>query len=148
MALFADIETHPTRIDQIFVLEELEVDKSSVIVDFDQSDHSLLITKIKLKILNNRGPGCYKINPLILDNEYVKKEIEMQITSLIESVSLHFDPHLKWDYIKMGIRNIFMKFGFSISKSNKFEMECVEKELNTLHSKLEQTTAHRWQPSV
>ncbi len=126
-----------SRIDRIFVPEELEVDESSVVVDFDQSDHSLLITRIKLKTLNNRGPGCYKINPLILDNEYVKKEIEMQITSLMESVPVHFDPHLKWDYIKMGIRNIFMNFGSSVSKSNKFELECVEKELNMLHSKLD-----------
>jgi len=86
----------------------------------------------------NRGPGCYKINPLILENELVKKEIELQILSLIESVPLHFDPHLKWDYIKMGIRNIFLKVGSEVSRTDKFELECVETELNLLHSKLEQ----------
>ena len=127
-----------SRIDRIFVPANLEVCDSEVVVDFDQSDHSLLVTTIKLKSLQNRGPGCYKINPLILDNEYVKKEIELQILSLIESVPPHFDPHLKWDYIKMGIRNIFMKAGSEMSKSNKFELECVEGELNLLHSKLEQ----------
>jgi len=130
--------TTRSRIDRIFITKTLEILDSNVITDFDQSDHSMLITNFLISNINDRGPGCYKINPTVLENESVKKEIEQQISNLIGTTPDHFNPHLKWDYIKMGIRNIFMTACSRENKSNKFELECAESELNSLHQRLTQ----------
>ncbi len=129
-----------SRIDRIFVSKTLKVLDSNVITDFDQSDHSMVITSFEINNPNPRGPGCYKINPTILDNESIKNEIREQIIDVIKSTPDHFDPHLKFDYVKMNIRNIFMKANSIEARSNKFELECAEKELNTLHEKLNRLT--------
>jgi len=130
-----------SRIDRIFTPAGLVILDAEVVTDFDQSDHSLLITKLKVSTNKPRGPGCYKINPNILDNESVKAEIEGKISILIDQSPTHFDPHVKWDYIKLGIRNIFMEACSNVSKSNKFELKCAESELNFLHGKLESLLA-------
>jgi len=126
-----------SRIDRIFTPADLVILDAEVITDFDQSDHSLLVTKLKVSTNKPRGPGCYKINPGILDNDNVRAEIEKKISTHIDRVPSHFDPHVKWDYIKLGIRNIFMEACSNESKSNKFELKCAESELNFLHNKLE-----------
>jgi len=126
-----------SRIDRIFTPASSVILDAEVVTDFDQSDHSLLITKLKVTTNKPRGPGCFKINPCILENENVKAEIGEKISTLIDQTPIHFDPHVKWDYIKLGIRNIFMEACSNVSKSNKFELKCAESELNLLHSKLE-----------
>jgi len=130
-----------SRIDRIFITRTLKVLDSNVIIDFDQSDHSMLTTNFLISNINPKGPGCYKINPAILENDSIKREIEGQITDLIGNTPVHFDPHVKWDYIKMGIRNIFMVSCSNENRSNKFELECAEKELNLLHQRLTQLLA-------
>ncbi len=126
-----------SRIDRIFITKSLEVFESNVVADFDQSDHSLLSSKFLINSVIQWGPGYYKINPTILETDQIKKDINQQINHLINSVPQHFNPHLKWDYIKMGIRNIFMTVSSIENKSNKFELECAEKELNSLQLRLE-----------
>lgn len=130
-----------SRIDRIFTPSTINVLDSTVITDFDQSDHSLIITKIAMKHQKPRGPGCYKINPTVLDNEYVRNDIEAQLRVIIEQVPQHFDPHIKWDYIKLSVCNIFMEACSIEKKSNKFELETVENELNLLHARRDQLMA-------
>jgi len=130
-----------SRLDRIFLTKSIDVLESNVITDFDQSDHSMLVTTFLISNSNPRGPGCFKINPVILENESVKVEVEQQIAILIDTAPAHFNPHLKWDYVKMGLRNIFMTACSNENKSNKFELECAESELNLLHNRLTQLLA-------
>jgi len=130
-----------SRIDRIFIKDTLEVLNSNVTIDFDQSDHSMLITSFVINDPTPRGPGCYKINPIILENESIRREIDHEIIKVIGATPDHFDPHQKWDYIKMGLRGIFMTVSSIENKSNRFELECSERELNVLHEKLNQLLA-------
>jgi len=130
-----------SRIDRIFTPTELQISEAEVVTDFGQSDHSLLMTRMVCVTNRPRGPGYYKINPCLLENPCIKAEIELEISTLIDEAPNHFNPHLKWDYVKLGIRGIFMKICARENKSNKFELECAETELNLLHAKLQSLLA-------
>ncbi len=80
---------------------------STVTIDFDKSDHSLLSTQVEFKTGMVRGPGLYRIDMGILDDKQIKDRIKSELREVITAIPAHFDPHLKWDYIKMQIRNIF-----------------------------------------
>jgi hypothetical protein len=105
---------------------------SNVTIDFDKSDHSLLSTQVKFKTGMVRGPGLYRIDMGILDDKEIKVRIESELREVIATIPAHFDPHLKWDYIKMQMRNIFTQEITIKNSKDKMTLKYVETELNTL----------------
>ncbi len=110
----------------------MKVLSSTVSIDFDKSDHSLLSTQVEFNTGMVRGPGLYRIDVGILDNKEIKDKIESELKEVIATIPAHFDPHLRWDYIKMQIRNIFTQEITTKNSKDKMTLNYVETELNTL----------------
>jgi len=126
------ILTRRSRLDRIYTSEGLKILSSIVTIDFDKSDHSLVTTEIEFNTGKTRGPGSYKIDITVLEIKDTRDRIEQELKNAISEIPQHFDPHLRWDYIKMKIRETFMMETNDRNSKDKLMIQILEVELNTL----------------
>ena len=78
-------------------------------VAFIKSDHALLEAKVVFGKAIRKGPGCFRINPTLIANEHYSKKVEKVIKEAIDECPTTFNPHMRWDFIKMQIRTVYME---------------------------------------
>ena len=72
-------------------------------------DHKAVVLDLKI-LSEKRGPGLWKFNnSLVEDNEYVEL-IEENYTAILEKYSDLKDDRLKWELIKMEIRQLTISY--------------------------------------
>ena len=127
-----------SRLDYIFCSEHLLNNIAEVsILPGIHSDHSLLYLNINSNKTQNRGKGFWKFNSNLLhDILYVQK-----IKQIIHDKKLEYNIHdlgLKWDLIKLEIRNFTIPYCSRKKKANlQYEKDLNEKYhklFNTVHS--------------
>lgn len=122
-----------SRLDRVFapISRRANIVESIVVPDFDDSDHSLLSTKLTIEDPILRGPGYYKIHPSILHDSNNLDIIKIAIDNAIHS-SAHFtDKSLRWDFVKCMIRTECMALQTKLRR-NMNELQDAENELNQL----------------
>ncbi len=79
----------------------------------------------------NKGPGYWKLNAKLLEEqeyiEIIKKTIQ---ECLKEDIT---DDRLMWEYIKIKIKEVSIKYGVERAKRNKSYIQNIQKRLDTLN---------------
>jgi len=122
-----------SRLDLIVASEELADRIKSIDVDwaFDKSDHAAIIAKFEIKDYQ-RGPGLPRVDTGFLNNEGFKREFTLRLNECIESIPDSWDPHKKWEFIKVTIRSIAWDITSKFKKSEEAEYKAVCNQLNSL----------------
>ena len=130
-----------SRLDYILVSKnnELKVKKiySETVIDerlgSRVTDHRTVSVECDLTTLA-KGPGYWKMNTQILSSEDYHKQIKLLIND-IKRNDKNLSPTFQWEYFKIKVKEISIKFSTKRAKKNKDEMLLLEKELNTICSK-------------
>ena len=92
--------------------------KNCHISEMGFSDHKAVTLNIDFSSFQ-RGPSYYKFNVSLLHDEMLVKEINSEIERI---KMLDLEPHLKWEYIKVSIKDIANSYGRALARENrKFE---------------------------
>lgn len=117
------------RIDYILVSEALQQNVISAdIVNTTISDHAAVTIEIKFTAFKP-GKGYWKLNNSLLEDQLCVSGM----VKAIESVFNHFDRSeicIAWDIIKMKVRQVALKRGVQIAKSDKMKIKVLECKLN------------------
>jgi len=123
-----------SRLDYIFISTPLlaRLESAKCIRNFETSDHSAVcITLIDINA-PVKGPGIIKVNSNILDDPNIARQIENEISELVNQTDDSWNPHDKLEFFKVAIRSIFSSKVAEIRKKSNVELEELEEEINQL----------------
>lgn len=124
-----------SRIDRVMapVSQHISVISSSILPEFDSSDHALLKCVFTLPLAHKQGPGYFKLHQSTYQSDYAKTKIKGIIEQAMQSSSYYTDNGLRWDFIKCFLRSELMV----IQKQSQCEflsaLSACEHELDSLH---------------
>ena len=101
------------------------------------SDHSSIM--LNLQSLDQRkrsGPGFWKFNANLLEDEKYVKEIQENIFSFREKYNDVTDLGLKWDVIKMEIRSFTLQYSKKKARIERDKEKELQSKTNNLQEKL------------
>ena len=129
-----------SRLDYIFVskmstINVKEMHTLTVITDALKAritDHKALLLKCHIQV-PLRGPGYWKFNSKLIDNEEYCRGIK-EIIHTVESDTSYESISTKWGCLKMKIKEFSIKMGVEIAKQKRCEITILEKELLQIDS--------------
>ena len=104
--------------------------KDALIQSLGFSDHKSVSLLIDFNAFK-RGNSVYKFNIKLLRNKGFVDEIISEINRI---KTLDLDPHLRWEYMKITMKDIAMYFGRSLAYNKRFEKQKILSELTHLES--------------
>ena len=121
------------RIDYALVSESLTpFCKDPNIKHVGFSDHKATTLTIDFSSFK-RGPSTYKFNVSLLKNIGFVNEVTSEILRI---KALELDPHLCWEYIKISIKDIAMKYGRALAFKKRNAKNILIDEIESLEKKL------------
>ena len=121
------------RIDYALVSESLTpFCKDPNIKHVGFSDHKATTLTIDFSSFK-RGPSTYKFNVSLLKNIGFVNEVTSEILRI---KALELDPHLGWEYIKISIKDIAMKYGRALAFKKRNAKNILIDEIESLEKKL------------
>lgn len=122
-----------SRIDYWLISEHLSefVDKTAIKAGV-HSDHNIVSISFKNKN-NARGPGIWKFNNLMLQDESFIEAMEEFIVKF-HGEEIPRDPQLKWDFMKFRMREFSIKFAKDKAKEKRKFVSDLDIRLRTLQS--------------
>jgi exonuclease III len=125
-----------SRLDYVFMSNRLIQRLSSARTDwaFENSDHAAVIIRINQVEQITKGPGLVKINSEILKNPTIAKQVEDEVTAMMEQADATWNPHLKLEFLKVCIRTVFANKVNEQRKFKRTEIEELEEELNQIEN--------------
>ncbi len=126
-----------SRLDYVFMSNRLIQRLSSARTDwaFENSDHAAVIIRINQFEQITKGSGLVKINTEILKNPTIIKQVEDEVTTMMEQADATWNPHLKLEFLKVCIRTVFATKVNEQRKFKRTEIEEIEEELNQIENK-------------
>ena len=123
-----------SRLDYIFVSTYLisKVRNSTLDWCMEKSDHAAVSCCLCLDTIQEKGPGIIRLNAKLLEDNKSKLEIRSQLSILITQIMPHWNPHLKLEFVKVGIRSAFANVASNRNKDKKVEIEELETQINRL----------------
>ena len=110
---------------------EFSIDSSDIIAGF-RSDHSLLSLVVNLDDTSTRGPGLWKLNISLLQNEDYVDLIKKTIPHAKQDSENLTDKSLIWDYIKCRIRTESISYAIAKKRKDNTHIEKLNLKLNEL----------------
>ena len=96
------------------------------------SDHAAVMAKLKLKnkktLLRSK---ITRLDPSLVKSAHYRPLIEQGFNSLIETMPVDWNPHLKLEFAKMSIRTVVEKIQASRKREESSEEENLNEELDT-----------------
>ena len=122
-----------SRIDFFVVPSFLEftIDNTDIIPGF-RSDHSLLSLTLNVEDTPTRGPGLWKLNISLLQNEDYVDLIKQTIHHAKQDSENLTDKSLIWDYIKCRIRTESISYAIAKQRKDNTHIEKLNLKLNEL----------------
>ena len=90
-------------------------------------DHKSVFLSVEIKSEFKRGPGLWKVNNTLLEDENYKELIMFYYSQIVEKHSEVTDKQLLWELIKMELRSKTIKY----SKQKRREIKDIEITLQT-----------------
>ena len=130
------------RLDYFFISEFLhDYVVNTNIIQSVRSDHSGIT--IHIQSLGDKsdikGRGYWKLNSSIINDEDYVNELITEKDIWVEETSTVVDPRIRWEYLKYKIRDFSIKKSVAKRKQMKNQEEELNKKLNEVQEKLEQT---------
>lgn len=125
------------RLDYFFISKNLVTNcKKSQILESVHTDHKLISLELSEMMKQTRGPGFYKFNNSLLQNQNYINEMTQLIQDKKQEYSNMADKRVAWDLIKFHIRSKSIQMSKKIAREKrKLEDELLNK-CDKLYSKL------------
>ena len=121
------------RLDYIFVSPDLfPFCYSPSIKTIGFSDHRAVSVTLDFSSFK-RGPGTFKFNAKLLHNQDYVKEVKNEITKI---TCMDLDPHFKWEYIKIKIKNLAMSYGKALASKTRNDKNILLMQLEEAETSL------------
>ena len=101
------------------------------------SDHGGVLCKKVINVTMARGPGIKKLDPIILENEYVKNEIQKKLSEMLDQILDVWNPHQKLEFMKVALRSATIEVTSKFRKERINLLKEIDKELKVTREKLE-----------
>ena len=126
-----------SRIDFFLVSHAISLDvlKSETRVSI-APDHKSIFLCLEIKSEFKRGPGLWKFNNTLLEDDSYKELIEFKYPLIQEKYSELSDKQLLWELIKMELRSTTIKYSKQKRSDLKTKEQSLQKELQELDSKI------------
>ena len=99
-------------------------------------DHKSIFLCLEIKSEFKRGPGLWKFNNTLLEDDSYKELIEFKYPLIQEKYSELSDKQLLWELIKMELRSTTIKYSKQKRSDLKTKEQSLQKELQELDSKI------------
>ena len=99
-------------------------------------DHSAVAITLKPEVENQRGPGLWKFNSKLLNDENFIESMKNCIQKAETSYNYVNDARTKWELIKCDIRSFAIKYSKIQKRKTKDKEKDLEKELAVLEEKI------------
>jgi len=123
-----------SRLDMIFLTKNLVNKVNPVSIDwaFDRSDHALLECSFSVKPDIMRGKGLPRVDTKLLENVNIVNELRDNLTTAINNIPDHWDPHKSWEYIKVMIRTSAWELSNKSKRQVNSEEEALIAQINSI----------------
>ena len=123
-----------SRLDMVFASDTLEQSIKNVSIDwtFDQSDHAMLEIEFQMPNHRAKGPGLPRVNASLLDKENLVTELEKRMKKLITDIGSDWNPHMKWEFLKVGIRSTMWEIGGREKRIENGEIKALTEQIKAL----------------
>ncbi len=123
-----------SRLDYVFLSKALisKVSKTKIDWAFEKSDHAALIIELFEDDTPTQGPGLIKINVKILEDPTVTKQIESEITEMMNQTDISWNPHARLEFLKVSIRSVFASKVMKIKRKINENITDLEEEINQI----------------
>ena len=127
------------RLDFFLISEELcNLDATCKIFHAPESDHSAISLHLQAKFKKqHRGPGFWKFNNSLLEDDNYVNSLRKNIDFYKAKYENIENIGLKWDLIKMEIRDFTVKYAKTKAKTRKNEELTLQNKINKLQLSLE-----------
>ena len=127
-----------SRLDFFLITPDLvNTAKECNIVHTPFSDHSSVMLNLQsLDQLKRFGPGFWKFNANLLEDEKYVKEMRKNISCFREKYNAVTDLGLKWDVIKMEIRSFTLQYSKKKARIERDKEKDLQIKMNNLQEKL------------
>ena len=105
------------------------------------SDHSAIAIGVKHMPQNSKGPGYWKFNSLMADDQIFVADLNRKIKKWEFEYKNIVDKRTVWELIKFEIRNFSIKYGARKKKIQKQELDHLLLRLNKLESEMSDSAA-------
>ena len=103
-----------------------------------ETDHSAILIHIKSEELKQKkGPGFWKFNQSLLQDETYVSHLRAEITKFKQKYIDVKDLSLRWDLIKMEIRGFTIQYSKNKARKRRAEENHLQKQINDLYKKAE-----------
>ena len=99
-------------------------------------DYKSIFLNIEIKSEFQRGPGLWKFNNSLLEDENYKELIAFYYPQILQKYSDVVDKQLLWELIKMELRSKTIRFSNSKRYNSKCKEETLQNELQELDEKI------------
>jgi len=129
-----------SRLDMIYVDKELlsKVTKAEVDWAFDKSDHASITVEVEFKNVKRRGPGLPRVDPSLLAAEQIRREVIEYLNINISEMPEGWNPHQKWEFLKVSVRSIMWEIKSREKKLEIKELDALKEQLNRLKKNREE----------
>ena len=100
-----------------------------------RTDHSSIKIDFQLQREFKRGPGHWKFNNSLLEDQNFVLELTNNLNGWVKDNSVS-DNQVKWEWIKFKIREFSIRFAKNKSKSKKDKLTSLNEKLNQLENNL------------
>ena len=123
-----------SRLDYIFVSRSILRYLKATNIDwaFDSSDHASVEVVFEIPKIKELGPGISRTNTIILENPKLVKQIKEELQEYLSQVPAHWNPNIKLEFLKVGIRTIMSEVAKQNKVDNQLRSEMLNGELNHL----------------
>ena len=95
-------------------------------------DHRAVIMTVKSPRYQKRGPGFWRLNNSLLEDQTFDKEMTDLLTNIKDKLKDIQQPGIQWEMIKMEIRSLSIQYSKNKARSRKNEEKELEEQLNSL----------------
>jgi len=121
-----------SRLDMIFASKEITkgIDSAEVDWAFDRSDHASLEVVIRIKRDIMRGPGLPKVDSNLLKSDHITRDIRQNLLETISAIPEGWDPHKKWEFVKVMLRSLAWEASGKYNKITKADEDALIDQIN------------------
>lgn len=124
--------TRKSRLDMVFTTKHLSCSECKLEPSFF-SDHMILIAKINFDVTASKGPGVWKLNNKLLEDEELRNTFRVKYERW-RTLKEMFESECEWwEWVKSEIKKFFVKVGRNKVQKEKRQEKSLQGKLQRLY---------------
>ena len=123
-----------TRIDRIYVSQDLIPGTDSAIAFCPFTDHDAVTVNIAIPLANHRGPGTWKLDTTLLQDPGYEHEINAFLAYWRQQAAMDADPVTVWETLKHHVKRISIEHATRRARAQRQEKTTILRRLEHLQT--------------